>query len=161
MFLELIKLANKKRWKVFLLGGSASKAKEVLERSFGGVKIEANDGPMFNKEGKPKQKEDKKEEIEIVKRINEFKPQLLFIGFGAPKQEKWLARWLPTLKVGGGMVVGGAFDYIAGKSPVPPRFLADTGLEWLWRLITQPWRIKRIFNAVIIFPLRVFLSKFE
>jgi N-acetylglucosaminyldiphosphoundecaprenol N-acetyl-beta-D-mannosaminyltransferase len=57
------------------------------------------------------------------------------------------------------MVVGGVFSYISGKSKLPSKWMEKVGLEWIWRLITEPKRIKRIFNAIIIFPLLVFKKK--
>ncbi|MBI4036772.1 WecB/TagA/CpsF family glycosyltransferase [Candidatus Daviesbacteria bacterium] len=68
---------------------------------------------------------------------------LLFVAFGHPKQEKWIAENLSYIPVKIAMGVGGAFDYISGKVPRAPKFLRDFGLEWLFRLIAQPWRIKR------------------
>jgi len=57
--------------------------------------------------------------------------------------------------------VGGSFDFISGKTKRAPKFLQSLGLEWLWRFILQPWRIKRIFNAIIIFPLLVLKEKIK
>lgn len=80
-------------------------------------------------------------------------PTLLFVAFGAPAQDLWIARNLQKLRtVKVAMGVGGAFDFIAGKQKRAPRFLRALGLEWLWRLLLQPRRVKRIFRAVIVFP---------
>lgn len=68
---------------------------------------------------------------------------LLFVAFGFPKQEEWIAKNLPHLSVKIAMGVGGAFDYISGALPRSPLFLRKSGLEWLFRLIIQPWRFKR------------------
>jgi N-acetylglucosaminyldiphosphoundecaprenol N-acetyl-beta-D-mannosaminyltransferase len=95
----------------------------------------------------------------VVRQINTFKPQLLFVAFGNPKQEIWIHNNLPKLNVGGAMAVGGAFRYVAGISKLPPKWMAACGLEWLWRLITEPKRISRILNAVIVFPLKIILYK--
>ncbi|MDP2837735.1 MAG: WecB/TagA/CpsF family glycosyltransferase, partial [Candidatus Moranbacteria bacterium] len=56
------------------------------------------------------------------------------------------------------MGVGGSFDHLTGRQQRAPNFLRIIGLEWLWRFVLQPWRIKRIWNAVIVFPLLVFLA---
>jgi N-acetylglucosaminyldiphosphoundecaprenol N-acetyl-beta-D-mannosaminyltransferase len=162
MFLELIKLANKKTWKVFLLGGRekvAEKTKNNLEKSFKKVKIRVTEGPNLDNEAKPVTKEDSLIEKDVMNLINKFKPHLLFVAFGAPKQEKWVYKWLEKLECGGVMVVGGTFDYLAGSVSLPPKWIGKLGFEWLWRLICQPWRFKRIFRSVIIFPLKVFWSK--
>lgn len=68
---------------------------------------------------------------------------ILFVAFGFPKQEEWIARNLPHLPVRIAIGVGGAFDFISGNVPRAPVFLRKLGLEWLYRLIRQPWRIKR------------------
>lgn len=68
---------------------------------------------------------------------------ILFVAFGAPKQEFWISENLEKVPVKIAIGVGGAFDYISGKTPRAPLFLRSIGFEWLFRLIIQPWRIKR------------------
>lgn len=75
--------------------------------------------------------------------INHLKPDLLFVALGMGKQEKWIAENLPRLKVKVAMGVGGALDQIVKPWLRAPAFLQACGLEWLYRLILQPWRIKR------------------
>ncbi|MCH7641201.1 WecB/TagA/CpsF family glycosyltransferase [Patescibacteria group bacterium] len=162
MFMELIKLANKKGWRVYLLGGEnqvAQKSKETLKRSFKKVKIKADQGPLLTSDAKPRTNRDKEIEKKSIKRINKFKPHLLFVAFKFPRQEKWIEKYLGELKVGGAMVVGGTFDYVSGHAKLPPTWLEEIGLEWLWRLINDPKRIKRIINATAVFSLKVFLYK--
>ena len=81
-------------------------------------------------------------EPDMVK-INKLKPQLLFVALGHGKQEKWIDKNLKKLKVKVAMGVGGALDYVAKPWLRAPKLLQLLGLEWLWRLIVQPWRIKR------------------
>jgi N-acetylglucosaminyldiphosphoundecaprenol N-acetyl-beta-D-mannosaminyltransferase len=94
------------------------------------------------------------EEVEISKLIEKIKPDFVFVAFGAPQQEHWLLTHLPLMKanhVGVGMAVGGTFDYLLGKVPTPPIWVSKMGLEWLFRLITQPHRFGRqlkLFNFV-------------
>jgi len=162
MFLALLKLANQKNWRVFLLGGRegvAGQTAEILAKSLKKVRLAFSDGPQLNEKAKPVTKEDVFVEKKVVEKINQFKPHLLFVAFGAPKQEKWVYKWLPRLNVGGAMVVGGAFDYLAGRTNLPPAWMENLGLEWLWRLVKQPWRLRRIFTAFPIFPLKVFWHK--
>lgn len=68
---------------------------------------------------------------------------ILFVAFGAPKQEFWISENLDKIPVKIAIGVGGSFDYISGKIPRAPSFVRNIGLEWLFRLIVQPWRIKR------------------
>jgi len=68
---------------------------------------------------------------------------LLFVAYGHGKQERWIARNLDKIPVKIAMGVGGAFDFVAGSQTRAPFFLRCLGLEWLYRLVRQPWRIKR------------------
>ncbi len=79
-------------------------------------------------------------------------PDILFVAFGHKKQEKWIYGFLPELpSVRVAMGVGGSFDFISGKVKRAPATVRRLGLEWLYRLIREPKRIKRIFKATIIF----------
>jgi len=165
MFIELIKLASNKGWKVFLLGGKPGYAKSAglnLRKTFKGVRIAYAQGPQINSNGDPDSLEDIENQKDAIAQINEYQPQLLFVAFGAanPKQEKWIYKNLPKLKIGGAMGVGGTLDYLAGKAPLPPKWAEGT-FEWLWRLYTQPWRFGRIIRAIILFPWKVFLSRLK
>lgn len=68
---------------------------------------------------------------------------ILFVAFGAPKQEQWIADNLDKIPVKVAMSVGGSFDYISGAVPRAPFWIRKAGFEWLFRLIVQPWRMKR------------------
>ena len=97
----------------------------------------------------------------ISKFIINQKPDILFCSLGAPWQEKYIyhnLKLLPSVKIG--MGVGGSFDFLTGKIKRAPKIMRTIGMEWLWRLIKQPGRIKRILNAVIIFPLKFIKWKF-
>ena len=84
------------------------------------------------------------DEDDIVARIRAEQPHILFVAFGAPAQDHWIARNLEQLGVPVCIGVGGTFDYIAGIRPLAPTVLRRLGLEWLYRLITQPWRWRRM-----------------
>ena len=83
-----------------------------------------------------------------VEKINKIKPDLLFVALGMGKQEKWIVKNLPKLKVKVAMGIGGALDQIAKPWLRAPLRVQALGLEWLWRLIMQPWRIKRQWQLV-------------
>ncbi len=90
---------------------------------------------------------------DIVARINAANPVLLFVAFGAPRQEMWIAQHLSSLtSVKVAMGIGGAFDFIAGVQKRAPALFRSVGLEWLWRVVREPKRIGRIWNAVVVFP---------
>lgn len=83
---------------------------------------------------------------------------ILFVAFGFPKQEEWIANNLSKIDVSCAMGVGGAFDYISGKVPRAPKVLRSAGLEWAFRLAVQPWRIKRQF-ALPVFVGKVVIDR--
>ncbi len=89
--------------------------------------------------------------------INQSQADMLFVAYGCPKQEFWISDHLQDLKyVNFAIGIGGAFDFVAGHVKRAPVFMRKSGLEWLFRLFQEPRkRIKRIFNAVIVFPLKV------
>jgi len=92
------------------------------------------------------------ESEEIVRQINATNTHVLFVAFGQPRQELWLrdhASQLPTVRLG--MGVGGTFDFLTGRRRRAPRALRRLGLEWLWRLATQPQRLPRILRATFGF----------
>jgi len=100
-------------------------------------------------------------EILNDKKIMEFKADALLCAFGAPYQEKFIyhiASKMPNLKIAIG--IGGALDFFTGKIKRAPRFLRAVGLEWLWRLFCQPWRLKRIYTAVFIFARKFIAWRF-
>ncbi|MDZ7586975.1 MAG: WecB/TagA/CpsF family glycosyltransferase [Patescibacteria group bacterium] len=83
-----------------------------------------------------------------MEKINKIKPDLLFVALGMGKQEKWIAKNLPKLDVKVAMGVGGALDQIVKPWLRAPKWVQNLGLEWLWRLMVQPWRIKRQWQLV-------------
>ncbi len=137
--------------KVYLLGGTAGvadKTAEILKKKYGNSIAGTSDSAG-----------DTEHEDAIVKHINETAPEILFVAFGTPKQELWISRNLPKMKsVKVAIGVGGAFDFISGNVKRAPRLMRRWGLEWLYRLIKQPSRIKRIINATIVFPFEVIRS---
>ncbi len=93
---------------------------------------------------------------DIVARIRASQAHVLFVAYGAPAQERWIAKHLPELpSVRIAMGVGGAFDFLAGVQVRAPSLLRRLGLEWLWRVLREPQRIGRIWRAVVVFPFLV------
>jgi N-acetylglucosaminyldiphosphoundecaprenol N-acetyl-beta-D-mannosaminyltransferase len=81
---------------------------------------------------------------ETLKLIRAHETQVLFVAFGAPKQELWIDRLKEQLNVSVAIGVGGAFDYLTGRVPRAPVWMRRAGLEWLHRLARQPWRARRM-----------------
>ena len=162
VFIELIKLAGRKGWKVILIGNrkrSAQKAARKLRNNFIKLDIVGITGPNLDNNAKTVSKEDALIEEKAIAKINREKPDLLFIGFRAPVQEKWLYRWYDKLDFKCAMVVGGTFDYISGAKPLPPKWIEDLNLEWLWRFLKGDQKVRRIFRAFPEFALRIYWQK--
>jgi N-acetylglucosaminyldiphosphoundecaprenol N-acetyl-beta-D-mannosaminyltransferase len=132
--------------RIFLLGAAKGVAEKAAENIRERNHLLKDIGTYAGSPGK-------EDEDAIIQRINAFSPTLLFVAFGAPAQDLWIARnvqRMPSVKVA--MGVGGAFDFMAGQRIRAPQFLRKMGLEWLWRLICEPKRVKRIWRAVVVFP---------
>lgn len=155
MTMDIAKRAATNGTKLFFLGaqpGVGHQAKHELEKTFPGIKI------VGTHAGSPSIHEEEK----IKDLINEANPDILLVAYGAPAQEKWITRNLhkmPSVKVAIG--IGGTLDYISGQVKRAPLFLQNLGLEWLYRLILEPKRWKRIRNATIIFPWKFLHHKAE
>lgn len=130
---ELCKMAAEKGATVGFLGskvGVAELTAERLKKKYPKLKVTfASDGSRLLAPSLPK-------------------TDLLFVALGAPKQEFWIAENLDKIPVKVAMGVGGSFDFISGKVPRAPKWLRDLRLEWLFRLIIQPWRIKRQIRLI-------------
>jgi N-acetylglucosaminyldiphosphoundecaprenol N-acetyl-beta-D-mannosaminyltransferase len=142
---DIAKICTEKNEKIFLLGGFGDTPKLTAE------KLKQNSGllvdySVFENE----QKNDK---------IKAFQPAVLFVAINHPHAQIWINEnlpQLPSIKLAIG--VGGAFDYISEKIKRAPESWRSKGLEWLYRLIHQPRRLKRIWNAWIVFSFKIFIN---
>ena len=150
LFSELVGLAKKNNWKIFLLGGFG----DVAERLARELRVKSQELRIESDAGIPDN-----EEIETIQKINKFEPDILFVAYGPVKQEKWISENKHRLKAKVAIGVGGTFDEYLGEFQQAPRFMEEHGLKWLWRLIQQPNRIIRIWNAVVVFPWKVYKWK--
>lgn len=134
---KLTSLSKDWGFTIGLLGGEpgvAEKAADCLRMKYPGAKVVYADwGGIIDDNG----------EWTEGNRKALVKVDILFVSFGPPKQEKWIAKNLNELPIKIAVAVGGAMDYIAGVIPRAPNWMRVLGFEWLFRLITQPWRIKR------------------
>jgi N-acetylglucosaminyldiphosphoundecaprenol N-acetyl-beta-D-mannosaminyltransferase len=129
----LFPVAAAKGWRVFLLGskpGVAELAAKKVEEKYPGFIWEAEHG-FFSREEEPC----------LLEKIRAFKPDILLVGLGAPRQEFWIFSHLDLAIVSIG--VGGSFDALAGLNKRAPKWVQDIRLEWLYRLLKQPQRLKR------------------
>jgi len=140
---------------IYLLGGNsgvAQKAAKALQAKHPDVRISgAEEGIPKLTDARFQALDPAMDEATLVKRIADNKPGILFVAFGHPKQEQFIAKHKAELGASILIGVGGTFDYLAGTVKRAPKFFQTIGLEWLWRLIVQPWRIKRIWDATAVF----------
>lgn len=149
----LIELAVSQDWKVGLIGGASGVGDRCLafwKSRHPRIHIHAEQGGRVDQSGNMNHIGE-----EALHRMTLFAPDVLFVAFGHPKQEQWIAAHLsqfPSLKII--MGVGGTFDYWSGSIGRAPSWIRRLGLEWVWRLIRQPMRFRRICVAAIVFPVR-------
>ena len=155
---SLCSLAAQRSLKVYLLGGGSGVVErtiQILKSMFPSLVISGDSGPLdLGKASSPAMEG-------TISRINEFAPSFLFVAFRPGEQEKWLAQNMGRIDAKIFMAVGGAFDMISGYKKRAPKLLRQIGLEWFWRLVIEPSRGKRIFNAVVVFPWLVFREKLK
>lgn len=127
-----------KQYKLFFLGaapGIAQKAADNLINQFPEMKIVGNYSPSYGFENN-------NEEIrEIIDMIKTAKPDILFVGVGAPKQEKWIHKYYKEIDVPVSIGVGASLDFLAGNIQRAPLIMQKIGLEWFWRLMQEPKRL--------------------
>ncbi len=155
---RLLQESLKRGWKVGLIGGEpgvADKAAWKIREAYPDLLVMAEAGGRVLSDGR-----DDEAGAEARMRLTQYAPDLLLVAFGHPKQEAWIVRYLnefPSVKIA--MGVGGTLDYWSEIKLRAPVFMREIGLEWLWRLCQEPYRWKRIFNAVLVFPIRFLMSK--
>ena len=147
---ELAAMCLRRKRGLFMLGAAPGVALEAARR----LKAANPRLDVVAHSGSPEPKYDE----ETLKLIAAQRPAVLLVAFGAPGQEKWIDRMRSKLEVPVCVGVGGAFDYLAGIVPRAPALMRRAGLEWLFRLMVQPWRIGRM-SVLPIFALRVLMSK--
>lgn len=133
------RLAETRRYSMFLLGGAPGVAEEaaaVLTQRYPGVRI------VGTYAGSPAPEE----QAGIVERVQAARPDVLLVAYGAPQQDLWIHRNLNALGVPLAAGIGGSFDFISGRVARAPEWMRRLGLEWLFRLITQPWRWRRMLR---------------
>lgn len=132
---NICKLASEKNYKVFLLGakpGVAEKAAGILMERYKGLNITGIQDGYF------------KDDREVIDKIREASPDIVFVAMGSPKQEYWIKKNMEEIGASLYMGVGGSYDVICGNIDRAPEWMCKAGLEWLFRLIKEPWRYKRM-----------------
>ena len=139
LMLELFAISKEKGYRHYFYGATEEtlqSMKEVLERDYPGIQIAGMYAPPFRA---------------LTPKINEARPDFIWIGLGAPKQEEWMYQHMGQLQ-GVLIGVGAGFDYLAGYIKRAPRWMQRMSLEWLYRLLQDPKRLwRRYFTSNVKF----------
>jgi N-acetylglucosaminyldiphosphoundecaprenol N-acetyl-beta-D-mannosaminyltransferase len=145
---DISEICAEKNKKIFLLGGFDDVPKLTAKKLTKKYKLKINFSTFEN--------------TEKVAKIKEFQPDILLVAVGHPRAQIWINKNLQNFQsVKLAIGVGGSFDYISGKIKRAPKSWRSHGLEWLYRLIHQPKRLKRIWNAWIVFSWKVFINSIK
>jgi N-acetylglucosaminyldiphosphoundecaprenol N-acetyl-beta-D-mannosaminyltransferase len=135
---QLMEVGNQKSWTIFLLGASPETIKEAhqrLAKQYPNIHIISRDGYFGEAQ-----------DAEVIAMIQQVNPDILFVGRSTNTQEPWIDRYRAELNIPVMMGVGGSFDVISGNLKRAPKLFQKLQLEWLFRLIRQPWRYRRMLD---------------
>jgi len=137
LMLSLCQYGVEKEYRHYLYGGEPGVAEALASRltdRFEDIQIAGIHSPPFRKLTN-------EEDQEVVEKINSTNPDIVWVGFSSPKQERWMAEHLGKIEAPVMIGVGAAFDFLSGRKPQAPRWIQRSGLEWLFRLVTEPKRL--------------------
>lgn len=143
-------VAAKKGYRLFFLGGKPGAAEisaEILSERYPGVNIVGISCPPLGFHA------DRERNARVVEEIKKASPDLVFVGLGAPKQEKWIFSNKDNYGAPVSFTVGASFDFVAGITPRAPLFMQRIGLEWFWRLMKEP---KKLWKRYLIKDMKFF-----
>lgn len=137
MVFRLFAEARKRGWKIFFLGSDEStltQTKGILEKEYEGIQIVGTFAPPFGKV-------DAWPNDEITTMIKESSPDLLLVAVGCPKQEYWISRYYKDVEVPLSIGIGASLDFISGSQTRAPEWIQKIGMEWMWRMLSDPKRL--------------------
>lgn len=135
----LMRFAQRRKLRVFYLGGKPEVARtgtELMRDRYRGLEFVAQHGYF---DATPGSEENRLR----LRQIDDFETNILVVGMGMPRQEIWTGENLPDIEANAILMAGGCLDYLTGNVPTPPRWLGQIGLEWSYRLVSQPRRLAR------------------
>jgi N-acetylglucosaminyldiphosphoundecaprenol N-acetyl-beta-D-mannosaminyltransferase len=150
----LCQLSPQNGYRHYLYGGAPGIVEELqkkLRDAYPGLEIVGHYTPPF---GLVSPEEDQR----IIENIRNANPDILWVGISSPKQEIWMAEHLDALEVPVLIGVGAAFDFLSGRKKQAPRWIQRSGLEWLYRFLSEPKRLWRRYIQYPLFILLLFLQ---
>jgi N-acetylglucosaminyldiphosphoundecaprenol N-acetyl-beta-D-mannosaminyltransferase len=147
LMLEVCRYSLPKKWRHFFYGGNPGMAEQLARRltdRFPGLEVAGFYSPPF----RPLNPE---EDQDIIQRISDSHADIVWVGTGSTKQERWMADHVGKLQAPVLLGVGASFDFLSGNKPQAPRWLQGLGLEWLFRLLTEPRRLGKRYAQYPLF----------
>jgi len=142
--MEVIRLAEIKEYSIFLVGGKPEIAERAffnIKKSFPNIRIVGRHGGFF----------DSVREKSVIEAIRKSEANIIFVGLGFPKEDKWINSIKHEFKNAVFISVGGSFDTISGEIRKAPNYFMENGLDWFYRIITKPWRYLRLLRLMLFF----------
>lgn len=136
LMLGLLELSNKNKKRVFFIGAEEEVIRQAVknaEEIWPDLEVVGYHHGYFDHS-----------DPEMIEYVQSLKPDLILVAFGFPRQEKWIYQYLQTAQHGIAVGVGGSFDVLSGKSKRAPKIVQELHIEWLYRLIKQPSRYRRM-----------------
>lgn len=152
----LLEQSAQKKWRVFYLGSKPGVAEQ-------GAQVWRSKIPKFEiatYHGYFDMRHESSENQQVIAAINAYRPQILMVGMGMPRQEHWIVDNFKELNANLIINVGALIDYVAGVIPTPPRWMGRVGLEWLYRLISEPSRLGRRYLLEPWFLILIIIKNF-
>ena len=149
----ILNLSGVNKLKIAFLGSSKStllKIKNAIQENKLNVEVTNLISPPLNFE------EDENLNKEVIEQLSKSKPDILFVALGCPRQEKWIDKYKDDIGFKLGIGIGAALDFFAGSKKRSPVVFQRFGLEWVWRLISEP---KRLFRRYVLNDIPFFIKK--
>lgn len=153
---SLMAEAADQKWRVFYLGskpGIAEKGAAVLQSTYPKLQIATAHG-YFSLAS------DQSENQAVIEQIKVYQPHILMVGMGMPRQEEWILDNFDQIEANIILPSGACIDYVAGEVATPPRWMGRIGIEWLYRLLTEPRRLWRRYLVEPWFIASLFLKEY-
>lgn len=152
--MEIVRLAEIKEYSMFLVGGKPETAERAyfnIKKSFPDIRIVGRHGGFFNAD----------REKSVIEAIRKSEANIVFVGLGFPKEDKWIYKIKNEFKNTVFISVGGSLDTLSGEFKKAPSWFMENGLDWFYRIITNPMRFGRLFRLAFFFLSVIFKRIFK
>jgi N-acetylglucosaminyldiphosphoundecaprenol N-acetyl-beta-D-mannosaminyltransferase len=142
--MEIVRISEIKEYSIFLVGGKPEITERAffnIRKSFPNIRIVGRHGGYF----------EKKKKKSVIEAIRKSEANIIFVGLGFPKEEKWIHKCKNEFKNAVLISIGGSIDIVSGEIKKAPPYFMENGLDWFYRIITRPWRIGRLLRTMLFF----------